>query len=298
MRRVSILIPTFRRPSGLARAVRSAFAQYPTDALEIIVIDNAPEHSARTTLAMLETEAPCAFRWVHERRAGVASARNAALALASGDLIAWLDDDQEAPPHWLEALIAAHDATGADVVFGPVRARAGDVADKLYYERLYSREGPDQDGIVADAYGIGNSLMPRALLADAAFDIAQNETGGEDDRLFATLQARGARFGWAVRGDVLEHIDPKRLTHAYALRRAFAYGQGPSEAAYAARAHAKLVRHMLIGAAQSFVFGAIAAPAWAIGARQRLMLADRAARGLGKVLWFRPQRFYGASQPA
>jgi glycosyltransferase involved in cell wall biosynthesis len=42
----------------------------------------------------------------------------------SGDLIAFLDDDEEASPGWLAALIETQRRYDADVVFGPVRARA------------------------------------------------------------------------------------------------------------------------------------------------------------------------------
>ncbi|RIJ43461.1 glycosyltransferase, partial [Maribellus luteus] len=56
---------------------------------------------------------------LHEPEPGVANARNAALAVAKGAMIAFLDDDEEAPPGWLAALIAAQARLGADAVFGP-----------------------------------------------------------------------------------------------------------------------------------------------------------------------------------
>lgn len=293
MRGLSVLIPTFRRPEGVLRAVRSVFAQA-TPETEVVVVDNAPEHSARHAIETLAREAPCTFVWAHERRAGVAHARNAALALATGDLIAWLDDDQEAPRGWLSALARTQRETGADAVFGPVAARAtGAHAD--YFEALYARSGPATSGPCEAPYGMGNSLVTRAALGEAPFDPRANETGGEDDRFFAALAARGGKFAWSAEGGVVEHVDPARLNVRHALKRAFAYGQGPCETAYDRRNYAALARHMSVGAAQGALFGAAAAGAWALRRDNALDLADRAARGLGKVLWFRPQKFYGAA---
>lgn len=293
MRGLSVLIPTFRRPDGVLRAVRSVFAQAAPET-QVVVVDNAPEHSARHAIEMLAREAPCAFASGHERRAGVAHARNAALALAEGDLIAWLDDDQEAPRGWLEALARTQRETGADAVFGPVAARAAG-PHAGYFEALYARSGPHVSGPSETAYGIGNSLVTRAALGEAPFDPRANETGGEDDRFFAALAVRGGKFAWCAEGGVIEHVDPARLNVRHALKRAFAYGQGPCETAYDQRKYAALARHMSVGAAQGAVFGAAAAGAWALKRGNALDLADRAARGLGKVLWFRPQKFYGAA---
>ena len=52
---------------------------------------------------------------------------------------------------------------------------------------------------------------------------------------------------------------------------------------------------MVIGIAQACVFGAAAAVKRVIGARDYAFALDRAARGLGKTLWWGPfkQQFYG-----
>lgn len=295
MRRVSVLIPTFRRPDGVLRAARSVFAQRFDSALDVVALDNAPEHSARAALEQLAREAPCEFSYGHEPRPGVSHARNAALKLARGDLIAWLDDDEEAPPHWLAALLVQRDASEADVVFGPVRGSAPETIHRAYFERLYSRTGPEQSGPIEHPFGIGNSLMTRAALGDAPFDPRANETGGEDDLLFARMKRDGARFAWAADAWVTEHIDAQRLRVRHALKRAFAYGQGPCETAYAARKFGDLARHMAIGAAQAGAYGIAAGAAHIAHNDNALPFADLAMRGLGKVLWFRPQKFYGAA---
>ncbi len=298
---VSVIIPTFRRPDSFLRAARSVLAQQGV-AFELIAIDNSPEGSSREAFMQIEQEAKVAFRWAHEPKPGVAQARNAALKLARGKLVAWLDDDEEAPPHWLAALVAVRQQTGAQSVFGPVRARAASDREHVrFYEQIYSRSGPATSGASDRAYGIGNSLQPRILFEDEGFDTSADQTGGEDDKLFALWAEAGARFAWAADASVTEHLTPNRTRLGHGLKRAFAYGQGPCELAWSARNYPALGRHMLIGAAQAVTYAAASAVVLAGSTTRALMLLDRAARGAGKVFWFMEQRFYGealARQPA
>jgi succinoglycan biosynthesis protein ExoM len=302
MTRVSVLIPTFRRPESFLRAARSVLAQQGVDGVELIAVDNSPEGSALVAFRALEADTSIPFRWTHEPRPGVAHARNAALQLATGDLVAWLDDDEEASPHWLAALIAVRRETGAQSVFGPVRARCACESNAGFYENLYSRSGPHQSGASPHAYGIGNSLQPRLMFGEARpFDPRANQTGGEDDALFASWAEAGARFAWAAEAWVIEHLGAERTHLKHGLKRAFAYGQGPCETAWAARDYATLGKHMIVGAGQAVVFGTASAIIMAGSTPHALKLLDRATRGAGKVFWFWEQRFYGealARQPA
>ncbi|MFP5447842.1 MAG: glycosyltransferase family 2 protein [Alphaproteobacteria bacterium] len=303
--RVSLIIPTQRRLGGLQVAARSVFAQQGVDPsrLELVVVDNDQVPSAQETIDALAAEAPFPVVYVHEPRAGVANARNAAMSQAQGDLIAFLDDDEEAPPTWLAGLLATRDALEADVVFGPVRGRAPPKIERhrTYLETFFSRLGPDQSGVIEHYYGCGNSLLRRAALPDpqAPFSALRNHIGGEDDLLFGEMKAQGARFGWAAEAWVWEDPVPDRLSLGYTIRRAFAYGQGPSAACAAAKPpnYLGLAYWMTQGLAQAGVFGLLAAFKWLIRAPDFAFTLDRAARGLGKTLWWGPFKieFYGRS---
>jgi len=283
--------------------VRSVLAQQAVDfaALEIVVVDNDQVPSARATIEALAAGAACPIHYVHEPRAGVANARNAGMAKASGALIAFLDDDEEAPEGWLSALLAAQVRYDADVVFGPVRARAPDsVAEhRDYLERFFSRLGPAQAGVIDHYYGCGDSLLRRVALPDpvSPFAAERNQIGGEDDMLFGQMQAAGATFAWEPAAWVWEDPVPDRLTLDYTLARAFAYGQGPSAHCAASSPPDPLgvARWMAIGVGQAAVFGAVAGFKWLTRSSDRADWLDKAARGLGKALWWGPFKiqFYG-----
>jgi succinoglycan biosynthesis protein ExoM len=304
---ISIIIPTQRRPEPLLRAARSALRQAGVGdhGLELVIADNDAVPSARPGAAQLAAETDLPVVYVHEPRSGVANARNAAMARASGELIAFLDDDEEAPAGWLAALVDAQRRFDADVVFGPVRARApaAIVKHRTYLERFFSRVGPDEAGVIPDYFGCGDSLVRRAALPDwnRPFSEARNHTGGEDDLLFGAMKAAGARFAWAPAAFVFEDPDPERLSLGYTIRRAFAYGQGPTShcAASAPPDRAGVARWMLIGLGQAALFGAVALAAWIIRAPDRAFSLDKAARGLGKTLWWGPFKihFYGLAAP-
>ncbi|HEY9218809.1 MAG TPA: glycosyltransferase family A protein, partial [Phenylobacterium sp.] len=281
--------------------MRSIFAQRGVDfaRLELVVVDNDRAGSARDLVEDLARTAPLRVIYLHEPLPGVAFARNAAMAKARGSLVAFLDDDEEAWEDWLAALLDVQARHGADVVFGPVFGRAPAGRHQSYLEGFFSRTGPVRSGPIAHYYGCGNSLLRRAALDDptAPFAEQRNRIGGEDNLLFEQMQAQGRRFAWAVDACVLEHPDPSRLTLAYAVRRAFAYGQGaPTHCAAATPPDlVGVVRWMGIGLGQAVVFGAVAAVLWVGGDARATTALDRAARGLGKVLWWGPFRpaFYG-----
>lgn len=303
MDRVAVLVPTLRRPEGLAAALASLMAQEKVEGRlsEIVVVDNDRQPSSRSVVDGFKA-ASVPVVYVHEAKSGVASARNAGLAATQAPLIAFLDDDEIASPRWLTSLLESQTSTGADVVFGPIRGRAPGAPDDLrpYLEAFFGRQGPSSDGLIDHPFGCGNSLMVRAtaLPGEAPFEVRWDHSGGEDDALFAALEARGGRFGWSAEAWVDEVAPAHRANLGYALSRAFAYGQSPSQAAWARKDLLAVAKWMAVGAAQLVGWGLVALPLVALHRPERARILDRAVRGLGKVLWMPglEPRFYGAAE--
>ena len=305
---ISVIVPTCRRPDAMAVAVRSIFTQqgFAADEVELIVVDNDPAGSARAMFDALLGDATFSSTYVHAPIPGVAQARNAGMAAARGEMVAFLDDDEEAPDHWLAALVLVQAKFGASVVFGPVRAvlPATAVEHRAYLEDFFSRAGPAEAGVIGAYYGCGDSLVVRSAMPSQTdpFSAERDHMGGEDDLLFGTMQARGARFAWAPEAWVREHVPEARASLSYAMRRAFAYGQGPTVSAAAAQPArwTGVLGWMARGSIQAVGFGALAGLQWLMRSPDRARTLDRAVRGLGKVLWFGVFKleFYGRSAAA
>lgn len=303
MKPVAVMIPTLRRPLELTRSLASLFRQTGADDLlaEIVIVDNSPDGSAWPTVDRQRRESPWPLVYVHMPAPGIANARNAGVAATDAPLIAFLDDDEFAAPDWLARLHAAHVALGADVTFGPIDGAAETARPQTrdWLNRFFSRYGPDSTRLIDASYGCGNSIMTRAtaLAGPAPFDPAANTAGGEDDRLFQKLALDGRRFGWACDAWVKEYAPPHRATAAYALTRAVAYGQGPTKSC--ARSSPPnwpgVALWMAVGAAQLAVYGVAFAALWVCRRPSAWPMADRAARGLGKVIWMRRLDFYGTA---
>jgi glycosyltransferase involved in cell wall biosynthesis len=97
---VSVVVPTFERPSLLLRALESALAQTLSTIEVIVVVDGRDD----ATLGALDSVGDSRVRViVPDRRLGNSQARNVAVAVAQSRWIAFLDDDDE----WLPPKLAA-----------------------------------------------------------------------------------------------------------------------------------------------------------------------------------------------
>lgn len=103
---LSIAICTKDRATRLARLLDSlvpAISASPFRATEVLVVDNASVDSATREVVAGFLD----VRYVLEPRAGLDFARNAAVRQATGDLLAFLDDDVVVDRDWLRGLFAA-----------------------------------------------------------------------------------------------------------------------------------------------------------------------------------------------
>jgi len=135
---VSVVIPTYNRAHCLARAIDSALAQTHA-AIEVVVVDDG---STDATPALLAERYGGDRRVVVVRQdnAGVARARNRALAAASGDFVAFLDSDDVWWPWKIELQLQAFRALpGIGMVWTDMAAidPAGTVAWPKYLRVMY-----------------------------------------------------------------------------------------------------------------------------------------------------------------
>ena len=98
----SVVLSTRNRPSSLASCLEALRAQS-YSRFEVIVVDNTTGDPAVERLVE-KARADISAEYVVERRAGLSRARNRGVAAAAGDVVAFIDDDEIADPHWVAEL--------------------------------------------------------------------------------------------------------------------------------------------------------------------------------------------------
>jgi succinoglycan biosynthesis protein ExoM len=170
---------------------------------------------------------PFAVRVTVTGARNVSIARNACLDAATGDLVAFVDDDEWVDPDWLSRLLLAMDEFEADCVFGPVHPvyPAGTAAWIVRANPLHVDWG--KRGRRVSVGRGGNTLFRRAVAVQHGlrFDTALGRTGGEDTKFFHDFGKTGAAM--IVTDDAMVHEDapPARVNVAYFRHRALRTGQ-------------------------------------------------------------------------
>ena len=190
--KLSVVIATRDRAELLAGALAALRAQTGAPEYELIVVDNGSRDATKAIAERFESR----YAFVAEPNRG--KARNAGIALASGETIVFVDDDVVVPPHFLAAHAAAHAAGGARAVSGPIVnvPSAGERPEPTAAN--YSR---------AFFVTCNVSVNTAALRAVGGFDEAFNLYGWEDTELGARLREHGVRRGFAWDA-YLWHIKP------------------------------------------------------------------------------------------
>lgn len=102
--KVSVIIPTHNRSTLVVRSVESVLRQtYPT--VEIVVVDDGSVDDTAVKLQpYYDTER---IAYLKKINTGAADSRNYGVKHSTGDLITFLDSDDEAVPEWIEQLVNA-----------------------------------------------------------------------------------------------------------------------------------------------------------------------------------------------
>lgn len=121
---VSVVVVTHNGQAVIEKCLRSLLdLSYAKDRYEIVVVDAASTDATNESVRSIAdaTERPV-VRYVSGPSSDANVARNAGLASASGELVAFVDDDVVVPGGWLSAIVqGAARWPAADCLGGPVR---------------------------------------------------------------------------------------------------------------------------------------------------------------------------------
>ncbi len=212
--RFSVVIPTIGREPGLAAALEALGRQsFPRERFEILVAFDGVPPSPAAQRACAEAGARVASL---ERRGGPGAARNAAAALARGEILAFTEDDCVADPGWLaNAARRFGEEPDLDVLDGrtvkpggrPVHRSAGDAPLYLPANLFVRRARFEAVGGYCEAFYEPESGIYFREDSDLGFSLeAAGARVARDRTVVVTHPEEHARF-----------LDPLRWARRYAM---------------------------------------------------------------------------------
>jgi GT2 family glycosyltransferase len=246
--RASVVVPTnLARPAELRRCLKT-LGELDHPDYEVIVVDNRPADAPPADIE--------GARVVREPRPGASAARNRGASVATGEIIAFTDDDVQAHPGWLSALgsrfarqphisavtglvVPLELETQAQILF----EQSGNGPDRGYAPLTFERAGrfrvrrrDERSGLeevrslyLTGEFGLGANMAFRTavLQASGGFDEALGPGlpthSGEDLALFVELLTAGHQIGYEPTA-IIEH--QHRTTMADLDRQMHDYGVG------------------------------------------------------------------------
>ena len=214
---VSVVVCTYNGERTLDETCAAICAlAYPR--MEPIVVDDG------STDRSAEIARSHGLRVISTENHGLSAARNTGALAASGEIVAYLDDDASPDPHWLHHVVDAfHRDERYVAIGGPNLAVAGDgpVADAVAISPGNPSHVLLHDRVAEHIPGCNASFRREALLAIGGFD-PRFHVAGDDVDVCWRLQDAGGTIGYSAAAVVHHH---RRGTVSGYLRQQRGYGR-------------------------------------------------------------------------
>ena len=224
----SICIATYKRKDMLRNLLLSLLDQVLPDNvfLEIIVVDNDEAQSAKDTVLNIKTNESSSFTYLHQPVKNISMTRNMGINNATGQYIAFIDDDEIADKQWIYHLLSTSNKYDADGVFGYVDAIfPSDTPDWLKQRTIFFKPMRETGSSPLFLYTT-NCLIKSDIIKNnnVQFDIKYGLTGGEDSIFCEKLRDCGAKFVTCREAVSYETVIKERLNIKYIYSRYFQVG--------------------------------------------------------------------------
>jgi len=213
---VSVVIPCYNAVATLANTVRSVRAQtYPN--IEIVAVNDG---SRDGTLALLESLKGPDLRIIDQPNAGAAAARNAAIAVARGEILAFVDADDSWHPEKIARQVEVFLANPPVAMVG-CRAEV----ETLGGGRLKvnpTREPPCGPrawiALLHHSFYVPSVVAARTDVVRAIGGFTARMRAGEDDQDFCIRMALAGEVGFVDADLTTMHQQPGSLSIVHASR--------------------------------------------------------------------------------
>jgi GT2 family glycosyltransferase len=197
--RVSVVVCSYNGGRTIAQCLESLRnLEYPD--YEVIVVDDGSTDATATIAQGYDVNL------ISTANEGLSSARTTGLARATGEIVAYIDDDAYADPHWLTYLASTFQSTGHVGVGGPNIPPEG---DGVTAAAVAAAPGGPIHVLVSDSEaehlpGCNMAFRKSALQAIGGFD-SRFRTAGDDVDVCWRLRDRGWTLGFNPAAVVWHH---------------------------------------------------------------------------------------------
>src|SRR5437870_5885439 len=243
---ISVMIASSGRVEKIRRLLESLCRVQRRETIdhEIVIANNATDDKTSSRVEALVKEFNdkngARFRQVREPVPGKCRAQNRTIPLTHGRILAFLDDDVEVRPEWLESIDAffknyPHDAMQGSVIMRPEDQKNEELQKALYKYRTVdfldygSTAGADLKTLTGGNMAVRREVFDQVGMFDDR--LGRGGFGISEDVEFAQRVIKaGKRIGWEPKAAVYNELDPTRLNEeAFRLRHE---AQGRSRLAY------------------------------------------------------------------
>lgn len=221
---VSVIVPVLDQAVGLAATLEALAGQsLPAADREVVVVDNGSVDDTLEVAAGWSAGHP-EVRVVSERALrGSYAARNRGLQTAAGEVIAFTDADCRPDPRWLEAGLAALEASAAEVVAGRIEMTFRRARPNLW-EYLDAATWLDQRHYIeAHGFGATANLFARRRVFETVGRFRADLASGGDYEFGRRVERHGGRV-WYAPDAVVSH--PARADAGAVLAKARRVARG------------------------------------------------------------------------
>jgi len=228
MKHISVCICTYKRRSFLHRLLNELREQL-TEGLfsySVVVVDNDVSQSAEEVVAEFAATSRIASKYCVEPQQNIPLARNKAIENASGDFIAFIDDDEFPTKSWLLTLFKACRQYHADGVLGPVKRYFDEEPPEWIVKGSFYQRPTYSTGLVIDwkKGRTNNVLLSSQIFSRGESPFRAEFRTGEDQDFFRRMIDKGYVFVWCNEAVVYEVVPPTRWKRSFILRRALLRG--------------------------------------------------------------------------
>jgi glycosyltransferase involved in cell wall biosynthesis len=242
----SVIVPTYNRSNLLEKSIKSIiFQDFPPYLYEILVVDNGSTDGTRNVVEFFsENHKEHTIRYIFEPAPGLHSGRHKGAFESEAEILIYADDDIQAAPNWLSAIVQAFEDPSVHIVGGPCLPEY-EVDPPKWIEQFWTREngrmscgplsliqfgGEKREIDPVFIWGLNYSIQKKTLFELGGFNPDSfpkhllHLRGDGETGLSSKIKHKGYNAVYIPEAVVYHIIHKNRLTVSYFIERFYRQG--------------------------------------------------------------------------